>query len=255
MNRRLDPLRLTALAIVMGLAGLALAQEQEEALPPAREILDRFVEAIGGEDVVRKPKSFEMTGEFSMPASGISGSLGIYSMAPNMQLVSLEIPGIGKVREGFDGEVAWSVDPVMGPRIKDGSELAQTKFQADFYAVLHADSRFKSMETLAKTPFGDSTCFKLRLVTTDDEEIIEYFDVDTGLLRGMERTIESPMGPIQTTQTTGEYREFAGQKMATRVVVSVGPTEQVLKIDEIKVDTVERSIFEPPAEIRALVEQ
>ena len=253
MNRRFDPLRLTTLALVMGLAGLAMAQEP--ALPPARQILDRFVEAVGGEEVVRKPKSLEMTGEFSMPASGISGSLGINSMAPNLLLVSLEIPGIGKVREGYDGEVAWSVDPVMGPRIKDGSELAQTKFQSDFYAVLHADSRYKSMETLARTEFGDSTCFKLRLVTTNDDEIIEYFDVDTGLLRGMEMTIESPMGPIKTSQKTGDYREFAGQKIATRVVVSVGPMEQVLKIDEIKVDTLEPSIFEPPAEIRALVEE
>ncbi len=253
MDRRFDPLRLTALALVMGLAGLAMAQKQ--ALPPARQVLDRFVEAVGGEDVIRRPKSFEMTGEFSMPASGISGSLGIYSMAPNMQLVSLEISGIGEVREGFDGELAWSVDPVMGPRIKEGRELAQTKFQADFYAVLHSDGRYKSMETVAKTEFGDSTCFKLRLVTTNDDEIIEYFDVDTGLLTGMEMTIESPMGPIKTSQTAGDYREFAGQKMATRIVVSVGPMEQVLKINDVKVDTVEKSIFEPPAEIRALVEE
>ena len=253
MNRRFDPLRLIALALVMGLPGLAMAQEQ--ALPPAREVLDRFVDAVGGEDVVRKPKSFEMTGEFSMPGSGISGSLGIYSMAPNLQLVSLEIPGIGKMQEGFDGELAWSVDPTMGPRIKDGSELAQTTFNADFYAVLHLDNRYKSMETLAKTEFGDSTCFKLRLVTTNDDEIFEYFDVDTGLLTGMERTGEAPVGRIKTSQTAGDYREFAGQKMPTRIVVSVGPIEQVLKINDIKVDTVEKSIFEPPAEIRTLAQE
>ena len=252
MNRRTNPLHLTALALVMGLAGLAMAQEQ--ALPPARQVLDRFVEAVGGEDAVLRPKSFEMTGEFSIPASGISGSLGIYSMAPDLQLISLEIPGIGKVLEGYDGEVAWSVDPVMGPRIKEGSELAQSKFQADFYAVLHLDDHYKSMETLARTECGDSTCFKLRLVTTNDDEIIEFFDADTGLLTGIEMTIESPMGQIKTSQTVEDYREFAGQKMATRIVMSVGPMEQVLKINDVKIDTVEKSIFEPPAEIRALVE-
>ena len=38
MHRRFNPLRLTALALVMGLAGLVMAQEQ--ALPPARQVLD-----------------------------------------------------------------------------------------------------------------------------------------------------------------------------------------------------------------------
>lgn len=246
-----------AFAFVLGFSGVAAAQQDavvaEVELPTARQVLDRFVEAIGGEKAVRKPKSLEMTGEFSMPANGISGELSLNTMAPNFLLVTVEIPGIGRTQEGFDGQTAWSMDPIMGPRVKDGSELAQTRFQSNFYAALHADDDYESMETLARTEFGGAPCYKLRLVTRDGEEFFEYFDVGTGLMAGMERTLESPMGPIKTSQITEGYREFAGQRMATRIVVSIGPTEQILQINDVKVDTLNKAAFDLPAEILALV--
>jgi len=244
-------LSVIAFGLVLGFAGTAAAQEAE--LPPAQEVLGRFVEAIGGEKALRRPKSLEMTGEFSMPANGISGELRLYMMAPDLLRVTIEIPGIGLTQEGYDGRTAWSMDPVMGPRVKGGSELAQTRFHSDFYAALHTQDRYESIETVARTEFGDSTCFKLRLVTRYGEEFFEYYDVDTGLLTGMERTIESPMGRVKTSEIVGDYREFAGVKMATRVVRSIGPMEQVLRIDEVKVDTLKKTAFELPAEIQALV--
>ena len=112
-----------AFGLVLILAGTAAAQEAE--LPPAREVLDRFVEAIGGEKAVRKPKSLEMTGEFSMPANGISGELRLYTMAPDLLRVTIEIPGIGLTQEGYDGRTAWSMDPIMGPDAVDDVQRRQ----------------------------------------------------------------------------------------------------------------------------------
>jgi hypothetical protein len=152
------PLRRRHIATVVAVAfclaasaGLVTAQEaakKAEALPEARAIIDKYIDAVGGEKAIKKIKSMEMTGELKIPAAGINGSLKIQAMAPNKMLVTSEIPGMGMIREGYDGTIAWSVDPNMGPRVKDGEELAQAEFQSDFYGTLHDDSRFKSMETV-----------------------------------------------------------------------------------------------------------
>ncbi len=228
-------------------------EPEEQELPSARELIDKFVTAVGGEKAMRKHKSVSMTGSFSMPAASLEGKLRIDAMAPNLNLVSLEIPGIGNVREGYDGKVAWSVEPMSGPRVKQGKELAQTAFQSDFLAALHEDDRYESMETIGTMQVGDAECYKVRLVTINGDEIFEYYDMDSGLMLQTEMTVSSQMGEIAMTQTSEDYREFEGIKLPTKMTVTIGPMQQVLTISEVTVNTLEKSAFEPPAEILALV--
>ena len=38
-------------------------------------------------------------------------------------LVQPKLAGIGRIEEGFDGEVAWESNMLQGPRVKEGDEL------------------------------------------------------------------------------------------------------------------------------------
>jgi hypothetical protein len=257
----------SVVAFLSGAVGVVYAQHAQEheghadeaataeQLPTARDVLDDYVVAVGGKKAVRKVKSMTMIGQLDIPAAGISGSLEIRAMAPNKALLTAEIPGMGQIREGFDGEVAWSMDPNMGPRLKDGDELVQAKFQADFYGTLHAADRYKSMETVEKTDVDGTTCYKIRLVTRDGDEIFEYFDVDNGLMIGTEMEAESPMGAIKVFSKMGDYRQVKGVKLPTRLTQSIGPMEQIMKFSDVSLDDVDPAVFELPAEIRALTEE
>lgn len=254
-------------AFLCGAVGVGYAQQEQahqgqadqaataEPLPAARSVVDDYVKALGGEKAVRKNKSMTLIGEIDIPAAGINGSLEIRAMAPNKLLFISEIPGMGLIREGFDGEVAWAMDPNMGPRVKDGAELNQASFQADFYAALHAPDRYKSMETVEKTDVDGTSCYKIRLVTRDDDEIFEYFDVDSGLMVGSEMEAETLMGTIKIFSKLADYRQINGVKLPTRMTQSIGPMEQIMKFSDVSFDDVDPAVFELPAEIRALIEE
>lgn len=223
------------------------------ALPPARAVIDRHIEAIGGRKAVLGHTSTHAAGTMSMASSGVSGSIDVYAARPDKSFVKLSIGGIGDVLEGFDGKVAWSVSAITGPMLASGRELAQKKFDAAYDAELHEAARYKSMRTVEQAPWDGRTCYKLSLVHLDGTEDIEYYDVATRLKVATVATRESPMGPVQVTVSFGDYRKFADLLVPTTMKQSTMGVQQVLTFTVVEFDKVPPSIFEPPAEIKAML--
>src|SRR5438128_1305228 len=99
-------------AVMLTIAGLARPQDKPAAqLPNVDQILDKFVTAIGGKSAVQKQNSRFSKGTFEMAAMGISADLEVYEKAPNKQLVVINIPGIGKVQQGYNGSTGWAEEP------------------------------------------------------------------------------------------------------------------------------------------------
>ena len=245
---------LTLLAMVVG--GFAAADPilAGDKLPAAKKVLKNFTKAIGGKKAVMATDQVILTGKLEIPSQGLSGDLTVRAMAPSYLAIHVEIPGIGTILTGYNGEVGWSLNPMMGPAVMEGAMLAQLKREADFYSVLHSSDRYKSMETVEKTEFADTMCWKLKLVTLDGEEIYEYYDVETGYLVGNESTQESPMGPMDVVSVISDYKEFGGLMSATRMSQKMGPgVEQVFVFDSIVYSGVSMDDFALPAEIEAMV--
>jgi hypothetical protein len=238
-------------SILITLAMTAAAQTTP--LPPAREILDRFVAAIGGEPAVRAFKSRRATGTYSVPAQGISGAMEVLAAAPDRQLLRISVSGLGEIQQGFDGRVAWLIDPMTGPRLLEGAAYSQMQMDADFYGELHEAKHYAKIETVGREMFEDVSAYKVRLIRPSGEEDFEYFAVDTGLLVGNSVTRMSPMGPMPAVTVFGEYRSFGGVLLATRIVQKVMGIEQVMTIASVEHDKVEASAFALPPAIKALV--
>lgn len=240
----------TSVAIA-GPASIAAAQTRD--LPPAREIIDRFVAAIGGADAVRKYKSRRAVGTFSVPAQGISGTLEVLTAAPDRQLLRIHIKGLGEMQQGYDGRVAWLIDPMTGPRLLEGAAYSQMQMDADFYGELHDAKYYTKIETASREEFEGIPAYKVRLIRPSGEEDFEYFAVDSGLLVGNSVTRMSPMGPMPATTVFGEYKDVGGVRLATRVVQKVMGVEQIMTLTTIEHDTLDASAFALPASIKALV--
>ncbi len=223
------------------------------ALPSARAVIDRHIEAIGGRKAILGHTSTHAAGTMSMASSGVSGSIDVYAARPDKSFVKLSIGGIGDVLEGFDGKIAWSVSAITGPMLASGRELAQKKFDAAYDAELHEAARYKSMRTVEQAPWDGRPCYKLSLVHLDGTEDIEYYDVATRLKVATVATRESPMGPVQVTVSFGDYRKFADLLVPTTMKQSTMGVQQVLTFTVVEFDKVPPSIFEPPAEIKAML--
>lgn len=224
-------------------------------LPTAEAILQKYRDAIGGEAAIRKHTSRRFKGTFEIPAQGMKGDLTVTAMAPNLMTVVVTLPGLGELRRGFDGKVAWSVDPAIGPRLLEGREADEFKHSADFYDDLHEASKFKSITVVGKGPFEGQECYEVKLVRDSGFEYTEYFSVDTGLIVGGKLKASSQMGEVPVTTVSGEYKAFDGVLVPTVTKQKMMGLEQVVTISSVSFDPVDPSEFALPPAIQSLVGQ
>jgi hypothetical protein len=225
----------------------------QDKLPAAREIIDRFVEATGGREALARHQSRRAVGRITMPAQGVEGDVEIVAARPALMRLRMTIPGVGEIQSGYDGKVAWSMNPLTGPMLMQGKALEQTRADAEFDSSLHPETLYKTLDTIEKTTFEGRPAYKVRAVRTTGDEDFEYYDAENGLLLGAEVTRESPMGPVKATHVTSDYRDFGGVKIASRIVQRLMGTEQVITISEVEFDKVDKAVFALPAAIQALV--
>lgn len=262
-TRRLGP-RIGSLALgasfAAGAPPPALAQEAdaapvESALPEARALIERHLDAVGGRDAVLAPASSRATGTFSIPGTGLEGELEILSADPDRLLLRIEIPGLGRVLSGYDGEVGWSIDPASGPRVLDGAELSAMRDQATELAAVRDERLVESVRTVERTTIEGRECFKVELRWRSARTTYDCYGPDDGLLVATMSTQDSPMGAIEVVTTLDEYRSFGHGKVATRIVQIGMGVRQSLRIDALEYDDVDPSKFAPPDAIRTLLEK
>jgi hypothetical protein len=222
-------------------------------LPSGRAILDKHVAAMGGREAILAHKSTRATGTLSMPSTGLSGTLEIYGAHPNQTLLKISLSGVGEVLEGFNGTHGWSLSPMTGPMLLEGKQLDEKRFDSDYYSELRADSRYASITTLERVDFEGRPCYKVRLVRKNGGEDIEFYDVATGLKAGSITTRETQMGTVTGRTVESDYRKFGNLLQPTKVVSHIGGLEQVVTIASIEYDSVQPSVFELPAGIKALL--
>lgn len=225
---------------------------QAEKLPSARSIIDRHIAAIGGRAAVLSHSSTRATGEFSVASAGMKGTLEVFAAKPDKSLVKINIPGVGEVVEAYNGKHGWTMSAMTGPMLLEGKQLEDKKFDTDFHSDLQ-DGRYESMTTLEQTDFDGRPCYKLRLVRKGGSEDFEFYDVKTGLKAGRIATRETPMGTVTGTSVETDYKKFGSLLVPTTVKNTMMGVQQVITVSTVEFDTVKPSVFEPPAQIEALI--
>lgn len=229
------------------------AAPAEAPLPAAQAVIDRHIEATGGRKVLEAQKSVTVKGSITIPANGMTGTIEVNAARPNKSLVKTTLAGIGDVSEGFDGTTAWSVNPMTGPMLATGDELAQKAFDADFDRALGIAHKYESMKTAAKTTFEGRPVYRLELTRKGGGTDIEFYDVETGLKAGgiIERT--NPMGTISATSALSEYKKFGDTLQPTVLKQTVTGVQIITTFTAFEFNQVDPAVFDPPAAIKALI--
>jgi hypothetical protein len=238
MMRTTRRLWLAGMALALA-AGPARAQE----LPPAQEVITRYWNAIGGVEAVSAPQFRRTLGE--MTTGGMAMSVNFIQARPDRMVMRGEIPGLGTVEQGFDGTIGWMVLPGQGVRLLQGPELQQVQNQAKFDSNLRFDE-YPVMETVGRAEVDGRACWRVRMVTPENDEAIGCFGVDDGYLLSL-----SVSAPEETIITFGDYRPFGALTLPGRTVITAGGEEVVLTVTSISHDPIPAAEFEPPAEVRA----
>lgn len=244
--------RLTLSAALAATPALLAAQAAPGGtLPSPESIVARYIEAIGGRAAVEQFPSRWERGRVEIAAQGLTLSWEALSGGGRLSTRS-ELPGFGSIRTGWDGTVAWSVNPAAGPAILEGNAALQMRQSADPLAALHPDRYVAAMQTVEETDCAGARCWRVRVTTPWGETYDELFDKETGLLRGGVRRQASPQGDIEITSEITEYRTVAGVRLPRVTRARMMGMELVTTVDSTEVRAIPDSALAAPPEIRAL---
>jgi hypothetical protein len=236
-------------AIVLA-TGARLAADD---LPKAEAILDKYIEATGGKAAYEKNHSEVSTGSMEFVGKGIKGSVSSFRMEPNMSYTEVDIQGIGKVREGSDGKIAWSLSAMQGPRLKDGDEKAGALQAARFNAELNWRDAYKA-ETTGVEQVDGKDCYKVQMTPKEGMAQTRFYDKESSLLVKMVMTVKNPMGEIPVESYVGDYRKEGGLLVAHKVTQKAAGQEIAITIENVKFNAeIPKDKFVPPDEIKAMM--
>jgi hypothetical protein len=241
-----------ACAVALAVAGAAVGAQQTPT-PNAREIVDRFIRETGGEAAFKAIKSIRARGTISIAAQGLSGEVETLLARPAKMITRVTVTGVGKLEEGFDGKVGWSIDPVNGPAIVTGKALIERADEAWFDAALHTPDFAKQMTVMGREEFDKRDCYKVKVVLASGTEQVEYYDVETGLQLGMEATRDTPFGSAPTITIFRDYQKHGPVKLPTSQLQRVLGIEQAVTFTSYEFDVVPSSAFDLPPVIKALI--
>lgn len=233
----------------------SLATAQSAALPAARDLIARHVTAIGGRDAVMRHPFFRAKGNLQMPAAGLNAEIEVVGAKPNLFMMKMTIPGMGEMLQGFDGTNGWAMDPMAGPRLVEGEELAQLVDEAEFGSVLRESESIESVETTEKVTLGNEECYKVRIKRKSGREAFDCYSVASGLLIGSFAKNETPMGAIEAVTEFKDYKDFSGVKQPTQIVVSIMSQQQIMTFTSYEYGPMQADAFAVPAEISTLISQ
>jgi hypothetical protein len=242
--------RNVAIGLILFGASLYAADD----LPKAETLLDKYVEATGGKAAYAKIRGDVSSGSMSLGAMGLSGKMVMYRQAPDKAMMEVTIEGIGKILEGTNGDVAWSMNAMQGPRLKEGDEKAEALRAARYNADAEWRTLYTTVETVAAEPIDGKDAYKVVLTPKSGKPVTKWFDKESNLVVKSAVLSKSPMGEIPVESTVGDYRKEGDILQPHKLVSKVAGQELTITIDKVEYNAaIPKDKFDPPAEVKALM--
>jgi len=186
---------------------------QAAGVPTAGQILDKYMQALGGADKVMGINTITGTGKVvAFGSFGGGGNFEYFAQAPNKRAMLSHLPDGESVRT-FDGTNGWFAIPLaVVPKYPlTGGELDGARLDA----TLSFPSQIRSLTALRVGPRTDINGKDVFLLQGNGDRgsfVSLYFDQETGLLLRTIRYTPSKIGKVPTQVDYEDYRDTNGVK-------------------------------------------
>jgi len=227
----------------------ACAWPQAAQLRTAGQVLDRYKQALGGEQAIANIRSMTVRGEAE--STGTPGKATfVYYAKPFKTLFKLTRVDGTQIAAGFNGKVSWTMTP-KGAEIDKDTALDAIRRDADLQYPLHQPDYFKKLELAGIRDFEGHRCYWLHGTTNWGKDNNQFYDVETGLLAGY-RFESDDSSKTPTVAIFEDYRNFGGPLIATRNTTRAGHNSQTFTYKSVSYEPLADSIFELPPAVKAL---
>jgi photosynthetic reaction center cytochrome c subunit len=195
--------------------------EQAPGVPSADQILDKYIQALGGAQRLASLTSFVAKGTYQGYDTEKS-PVEIFAKAPGQRAVIVHSLG-GDSTTTYDGRFGWAAAPETDTPVPVLDLTAGDLDGAKVDAELSFPGRIKQILSKWRVGFpatiDDRDVQVVQGSTAGGFTVKLYFDPKTNLLVRQVRYNNSPVGLIPTQVDYSDYREVAGVKMPFHVNV------------------------------------
>ena len=217
------------------------------AQPTADDILNKYIEALGGQAAIDKLKTRVMKGTYAA-ANGLTATYKVDQAAPDKFHITFTTQQ-GTMERGFNGSAGWEKNP-RGVMDMAAEQLAEMKRSFALFSDIKLKEQFARMN-VRKDKLDDRDVYVILGTTAAGRRERLYFDAETGLLLRRTTATQTPIGVIPQETNYEDYREVDGVKVPFTIrtlTLDTGSTA-TRKYTEIKANApVDESTFnKPPA--------
>ena len=182
--------------------------------PPADQILDNYIKALGGAPALARLTSFTAKGTSHLFGEVQEDPTEIAAKAPN-QLATLVHQREGDMARTYDGRAAWVMLPltVVGEYPLNASALEGAKLDAQLAFPGGLKQFFPTWRVSYPTTIDGKQVYVVQGTGTSGLVATFYFDKQSGLLNRMVRYAGSAVGRVPTQIDFSDYRPVNGVMM------------------------------------------
>lgn len=222
------------------------AETKSSDAPPADQLLNKYVQAAGGEAAIQKVNSRVMKGTIDF--GGMSLPIDIYAKDP-LKRISFTHMAEGDNITAFDGREGWLGMSGHPLREMHGSDLDGAAIDADLHLATHLKQMFSESRTEGTEKIGDHDAYVVVGQRDGKPPIRLYFDKQTGLLVRLVRFGETALGWLPTQIDYADYRDVDGVKVPYRWTLARPSGRFTIQVNELKqnVPVDDGKFAKPPA--------
>jgi hypothetical protein len=198
--------------------------QQARGQPPADQILDRYLRALGGPERVPALAGFRAKGNYmGYPDEADKIPLEMYARAPGQRTIVAHSRS-GDTTWTFDGRSAWIAAPATEKPVPvlaiTGQDLDGVKLESEMSFPARVKQALTNWRSSFPTLINDRKTNVVQGTTANGGTATLCFDEETGLLVRLVRFSNSPVGRVVTRVDYSDYREVSGVKMPFKWTVT-----------------------------------
>lgn len=217
-------------------------------LPSASDIVDKYVQAIGGSAAVQKISSRTAKGTIT-GFGGRKSPVEIFSQGTTKTATITHSPN-GDTLSVYSGTEGWTVFPNRPARPMEGAELDAARLDADLHFPVDIKTIFTDLKVASAQKIGDRDVYQVRGMRDGFPRVELYFDQQTGLLVREVRYAESPLGLYPTRIDYSDYREQDEVKIPFTWSTLRPTSSQTVQLEQVQqnVPIDDAKFAKPPAQ-------
>ncbi len=211
--------------------------------PPADQLLDKYLAAIGGEPALKKVTSLVQKGQLT--ANGHQLPIEVYSKAPDKRISIMHMPN-GESITAFDGQQGWLSNNGHA-HLMSAAENEAERISADLYFAADLKTLYKKFTVIPGEKIDGHDTYLVVGHNEGQTPLRLYFDQQSGLLLRLVRYAQTPLGRNPTQIDYADYRDQDGVKIPFQWTLARPGGRFTIQVEQAQLNVpVDDAKFAPP---------